>query len=127
MSGMILQFLDELGHDLVRVAHQTKIGNVEDGRVWVAIDGHNCAGVFHARQMLYGAGDTYCDVEFRRYDFSRLADLQLVGRNTCVDKRARAADRAAKRIRQFADEPLEVFAVLERSTARDDDSRFGDI
>src|SRR4051812_14609445 len=40
-GGVVLQFLDELGHDLVRIADQTIIGDIENRRVWIAVDCHN--------------------------------------------------------------------------------------
>ena len=63
----------------------------------------------------------------RRDDLAGLADLQLVGRDAGVDQRPRAAGGAAEHVGQPADEPLEVFAVLDCPAAGDDDFGLGDI
>ena len=115
------------GTSLVCVADEAVVGHIEDRRIGVAVDGHDRARVFHACQMLHGAGNSHRDVQFWRHDFAGLADLQLVRRNSRVDECARAADGAAKRIGEFADEALEIFRVFECSTAGDDDPSLGDI
>ena len=84
-------FLNQLGHDGINVADQAVVGDVENRRFGVAVDGHDRPRVLHARQMLHGAGNAQGDVQLRGDDLAGLADLQFVRRDASVDQRPRAA------------------------------------
>ena len=47
--------LFEFGQDHEEIADQTVVGNLEDRRLLVLVDGDNHLGVFHAGKMLDGA------------------------------------------------------------------------
>ena len=42
-----------------QIAHQTNVGDLEDRRVAVFVDGHDSAGIFDAGQVLDGTGDAH--------------------------------------------------------------------
>ena len=53
------------GHDLVDVAHDAVVGDLEDRRVLVVVDGHDDLGVGHTGGVLHLAGDAQCNVDVR--------------------------------------------------------------
>src|SRR3546814_14048296 len=76
----------ELRHDLEQVADEAEVGDLEDRRVLVLVDGDDGLGILHAGEVLDGAGDADGDVEFGRDDLAGLADLIVVGRVTRTDR-----------------------------------------
>ena len=48
-----------------QVSDQTVVGNLEDGSIFVLVDGHNDLTVLHAGQMLNRSGDTHSNVQIR--------------------------------------------------------------
>jgi hypothetical protein len=55
----------ELRSDDVQVAHYTEVGELEDRRLGVLVDGHDGLGGLHAGTMLDRTGDAERDVELR--------------------------------------------------------------
>src|SRR5205823_1682790 len=96
--------LRQLRHDLVQVADDAEVGELEDGRVRVLVDGDDRLRALHADLVLDRAGDADRDVELRRDVLAGLADLRRVRVPAGVDDRARGADRAAERLRESLDE-----------------------
>ena len=84
------------GTSLEQVADQAVIGDLEDRRFFVLVDGDDHLAVLHAGEMLDGAGDADGDIEFGRDDLAGLADLVVVGHEAGVDRGARGADRGAE-------------------------------
>src|SRR5579863_2452211 len=109
----------ELRDDLEQVAHQSDVGDLEDRRFAVLVDGHDGACVLDARQMLNGPGDADGDVHLRRDDLARLADLHFIRRITGIDGGARGAHGRADFVRE-AEQQLEVFRTAEGAAARYD-------
>src|SRR3954451_24706433 len=115
-----LHGLGELGHDLVEVADDAEVGELEDRRVGVLVDRHDVLGALHADLVLDRARDAGRQVELRRDRLAGLADLGRVGVPARVDHRARRRDRAAERARQLL-ELLEAFGLAQTATAGDQD------
>ena len=112
----------QLRHDLEQVADQAVIGDLEDRRLLVLVDGDDDLAVLHAGQVLDGAGDADGDVELGRHDLAGLADLVVVGHEAGVDRGARGADGGAELVGERL-EHLEVLARAHAAAARDDDLR----
>jgi hypothetical protein len=49
--------------------------HLEDGGLWVAVDGHNNLAVFHASNMLDGTTDAHCNIQLRCNHLACLANL----------------------------------------------------
>ena len=91
---------DELGqlrHDLVQVADDAEVGELEDRRVRILVDRDDHARALHPDLVLDRARDPDRDVELRRDGLAGLADLRRVRVPAGVDDRARRRDRAAER------------------------------
>ena len=110
----------ELRDDLVDVADDAEVAEVEDRRVRVLVDGDDRAGALHADLVLDRARDAERDVELRRDGLAGLADLRRVRVPAGVDDRARRADRAAERLRELL-RKREVLRRAEAAAAGDDD------
>src|SRR6185437_3977567 len=90
--------LRQLRDDLVQVADDAEVGELEDGRVRVLVDRDDRAGALHADLVLDRARDATGDVELRRDAPARLTDLRGVRVPAGVDDGARRRDRAAERL-----------------------------
>ena len=87
--------LGELGDDLVQVADDPEVGELEDRGVRVLVDRHDVLRGLHADLVLDRAGDAGRQVQLRRDGLARLADLGGVGVPAGVDHRAGGRDGAA--------------------------------
>src|SRR4051794_992883 len=115
-----LHGLGELGHDLVEVADDAEVGELEDRRVGVLVDGHDVLGALHADLVLDRARDPRGQIELRRDRLAGLADLRGVRPPARVDHRARGRDGAAERVREVL-ELLEARGLAQPAAARDED------
>src|SRR5215218_3772300 len=112
-----LHGLGELGHDLVEVADDPEVGELEDRGVGVLVDRDDVLRGLHADLVLDGAGDARCQVELRRDGLARLPDLRGVRVPARVDDRAGRGDGAAERAGQVL-ERLEALLVAQPAAAR---------
>src|SRR5262245_35422862 len=71
----LFQLRLERRHRLEEVRDQADIGDLEDRRLLVLVDGHDDLRVLHSGQMLDRAGDADGDIELGRHDLAGLADL----------------------------------------------------
>src|SRR5690348_4630475 len=69
----------EGGHDFEDVADDAVIGNFENGRVGILVDGNDGARAFHSNDMLNCAADAQSEIEFWRDGLAGAADLPLHG------------------------------------------------
>src|SRR5262249_57699325 len=76
-SFCLMQLFGQGGHDFEDVADHTVVGDFEDGRVLVLVDGDDGARALHAHDVLDGAGNAEGQIEFRRDGLARTADLAL--------------------------------------------------
>src|SRR5688500_5964020 len=95
---LALDRLGQLGNDLVQVAHDAEVGELEDRRVRVLVDRDDVLRRLHADLVLDRAGDSDREVELRRDGLARLADLAGVGEPARVDDRAGRGNCAAGRV-----------------------------
>src|SRR4029077_8195851 len=93
-------FLDQLRHDLVDIAHDPEVRQLEDRRLWVLVDGDDRPGTLHPDRMLHGARDAQRDVDRRLDGRTGLPDLERVRFPTGINDRAAGADRRAPLGRQ---------------------------
>src|SRR3954454_23282806 len=121
----LLQELRELRDDLVQVADDAEIGELEDRGVAVLVDRDDRPRALHADLVLDRAGDSDGDVELRRHALPRLADLCRVRVPAGVDDGTRRRNRTAKRLRELFDQ-LEVLGAAETPAARHDHLRLLD-
>src|SRR3954452_8396565 len=87
-----LHRLGQLGQDLVEVADDAEVGELEDRGVCVLVDGHDVLRGLHADLVLDRAGDARRQVQLRRDGLARLADLRRVRVPAGVDHRAGGGD-----------------------------------
>src|SRR3954453_1396839 len=87
-----LDGLGELGQDLVQVAHDAQVRELEDRSVRVLVDRDDVLRGLHADLVLDRAGDAGGQVELRRDGLAGLADLGGVGVPAGVDHGARGGD-----------------------------------
>ena len=103
------------------------VGDLEDRRVGVLVDGDDEVRALHADQVLDRAGDADRDVELGRDDLARAADLILVRQPARVDDRARRAHLRAERLDERLQHRLEVLGLLQAPAAGDDDLGLGQV
>src|SRR5690606_29363207 len=99
VSGPLLGLhgLGELGQDLMEVAHDAEVGELEDRGVRVLVDRHDVLRGLHPDLVLDGARDTRREVELRRDRLAGLTDLRRVRVPAGVDDRAGGRDGTAER------------------------------
>ena len=90
-SAARLERLDQLGQHLVDVAHDAEVGDTEDRRLLVLVDGDDVLGALHADQVLGRTRDAAGHVDRRLHDLAGLTDLVGVGNPTGVDDGAACA------------------------------------
>src|SRR5688500_4111179 len=108
----------QLGHDLVQIAHDPEVAELEDRRVLILVDRDDVLGVLHADLVLDRAGDAGGEIELRRHRLAGLADLRRVRRPAGIDDRAGRSDGATERFGELVCDG-EIVRISE-STARAD-------
>src|SRR5437764_722884 len=76
---------DQFGDGGEQVLDEAVVGDAEDRRFLVLVDRDDDLRILHSREMLDRAADADGDIELRRDDLSRLADLPVVRRIAAVD------------------------------------------
>src|ERR687889_895704 len=71
LASRLGQLLLELRQELEQIPDEAVVGDLEDRRLLVLVDGDDDLGVLHAGQVLDGARDAHRDVEVRRHDLAR--------------------------------------------------------
>ena len=87
---------DERRQNLVHVAHDPEIRDLEDRRDGVLVDGHDVLLTLHADHVLGRTRDTARDVDHRLHGLTGLADLVRIGNPPGVDDGTRCARRAVQ-------------------------------
>src|SRR3954469_3569880 len=105
-----LHGLGQLRDDLVEVADDAEVGELEDRGVRVLVDRHDVLRALHADLVLDRARDAGREVELRRHRLARLPALRRVRVPAGVDHRAGRGDGAAERAGEGL-ERLEAFGL----------------
>src|SRR3954453_23494005 len=123
-----LHRVGQLRQDLVEVADDAEVGELEDRRVGVLVDGHDVLRGLHADLVLDRAGDARREVQLRRGGLARLADLRRVRVPAGVDHRAGRGDGgvAAEGLGEVVAE-LEALGLAEAAAAGDEDASALDV
>src|SRR5205085_8323508 len=98
-----LQRLQQRGDHLVHVADDAEVGDAEDRRLRVLVDGDDVLAALHADHVLRRAGDAAGDVQVRLHDLAGLTDLVRVRAPAGVDDGAAGAGRTLQRLGQVLD------------------------
>src|SRR3954468_11217241 len=115
-----LHGLGQLGQDLVQVADDAEVGELEDRRVLILVDRDDVLRRLHADFVLDRAREAHGEVELRRDRLAGLADLRRVRVPAGVDHRAGGGDGAAQRVGEVLRD-LEVLGLAEAATAAHED------
>src|SRR5579871_6071288 len=124
-----LSFLGELvaefGKRLEQIGDEAVIGDLENRRFLILVDGDDHFRILHAGEMLDRAGNADGKIKLGRHHFAGLADLPVVRRIAGIDRGARGADRGPELVGDGLDVFREVFLASKRPAAGDDDARRG--
>src|SRR6185369_14337027 len=74
----LLELFRQLGHDLEQIGHDPEIGDLEDRRLRILVDGHDDLRRPHAGQVLDRARHAEAQIELGRDGATRLADLEAM-------------------------------------------------
>src|SRR5215475_12522883 len=122
----LLELLLQERRHLEQIAHDAVVGDLEDGRLGILVDGADHLRRPHPRQVLDGPRDAEAQVELGRDGAPRLADLETMRPPPRVHRGARGAhggpDDLGERLQDH-----EVLRPLEAAPARDHDLRLGQL
>src|SRR3954462_8018226 len=110
----------ELRQDLVQVADDAEVGELEDRRVLVLVDRDDVLARLHADLVLDRARDAGREVQLRSDRLAGLADLCRVRVPAGIDHRARGGNRAAERLGEVLTE-LEALGLAQAAAAGHED------
>src|SRR5262249_45639851 len=82
----------ERGDELVEIADEAVIRDLEDRRFLVFVDRDDDLRILHAGEVLDRARDADRDIEVGGDDLAGLADLIIIGHEARIDGGARGAD-----------------------------------
>ena len=91
-----LDFLNQLGNDLVQIADNAVGGNVEDGGVLVLVDGDDVLGILHTGNVLDGTGDAQRNVDAGMHGLAGLTDLMVSGEPALIGDGTGSTDNTAQ-------------------------------
>src|SRR5262249_8991977 len=125
-SFCLMQLFGQGGHDFEDVANHAVVGDFEDRRVLVFVDGDDGARALHAHDVLDGAGNAEGEIEFRRDGLAGAAYLALHGEPSLVADRTGCRDFRAE---GFGDGfgLRDVFRRLDATTDGHDERSLGEI
>ena len=95
-SLLSLDLSDHFRYHLEQITGDAIVGNLEDGRGLVFVDGDDALGILHTGLVLDGAGDAQGDIDLGVDGFTGLAHLVIGTQPTGVDNGAGRADHAAQ-------------------------------
>ncbi|KAF1854083.1 hypothetical protein Lal_00005300 [Lupinus albus] len=110
----------------LRVGDEAVVGDLEDRRLLVLVDGDDDLAVLHAGQMLDGARDADGDIEVRRDDLAGLADLIVVRDEAGIDGGAAGTDGGPQLVGDGFQQ-VEIVARLHAAPAGNDDAGRGQL
>src|SRR5680860_463802 len=114
-----LELPDQGRDDLEQIADNAKRGNLEDRRLWIAVDRDDAIGSGHPDKVLGRSGDANRQVQLRTYGMTGGSNLVAVRTPSRADRGARCADGRMKHSGEFLDQ-REVLGFAEATPAGDD-------
>src|SRR5947209_6520191 len=93
MRFALLYFLGEPRKNGQDISNNTKVGNREDGRVLILVDGYDVFRAFHTCEMLDCSTDTTGNIERWFYCFAGLTNLVTVRQPACINNSTSCASR----------------------------------
>src|SRR2546425_5246526 len=121
-----LEFLGQRRDHLEEVGHDAVIGDLEDRRLRVLVDGDDDLRGAHAGQVLDGARDAEAEVELGRDRAAGLADLEAVRPPAGVHRGARGADGGADHLAHVLQNYV-VLGAFHAAPTGDDDFGLGQL
>src|SRR2546422_5146603 len=121
-----LEFLGQRRDHLEEVGHDAVIGDLEDRRLRVLVDGDDDLRGAHAGQVLDGARDAEAEVELGRDRAAGLADLEAVRPPAGVHRGARGADGGADHLAHVLQNYV-VLGAFHAAPTGDDDLGLGQL
>ena len=97
---------------------------MENGGVFVFVDGDDALRVLHSCEVLDRSRDSHGNIEFGGNDLSRLAHLIVIGGIARINRRARGPDCSPQLVRDSFQQD-KVFFALQGATAGNDHPRCG--
>src|SRR5260370_40281213 len=126
-SGLgFLRFLRQRGDEIKQVAHHAVVGDLEDRRLGIFINGDDGARALHAHNMLDGAADADGQVKFWRNRLAGAADLAVHGQPAGIAYGTRRGNLAAQRVGQRLGQ-LDVLLLLDAAAHGDNNLGLGKI
>src|SRR5262249_8417723 len=107
-TAELAEFRRQFRQRLVKIGNESIVGDLEDRRLFVLVDGPDAFRFFDAGRMLDRAGNPARVVERGRHTLAGLAALPVVGRIPGVDRRARSADRRT----ELVGDRLDIFGEI---------------
>jgi hypothetical protein len=123
---IVFEFFDEGGNDFEEIADDAVIGDFEDGRVLILVDGGDGARALHAHHMLDGAADAQREIKLGRDGLAGAADLAVHRKPAFVANRARRGDFAAHELGQLFGEG-NIFGRFDAAADGDQDGRLREV
>src|SRR6476646_10596955 len=125
-SSLSLERLDHGGNDFEQVADDAVLGDLEDRRVGVLVDGDDGLAALHADQMLDGAGDAEREIELRGDGLAAAADLALHRQPAGVADGTRGGEFRMQRLGELLRDG-DLVLLLDAAADRDDALGLGEI
>src|SRR5215813_15378320 len=91
-SFCLMQLFGQGGHDFEDVADDAVVGDFEDGRVLVFVDGDDGARAFHSDDVLNGAADSKREVKLWRDGLAGSTNLAFHREPAFIANRTRCGD-----------------------------------
>ena len=110
-----------LRHQFKQIANQAVIGDLEDRRIGILVDGDDDFRLLHPGKVLDGAGNTDGNVKLRGDDLAGLTDLIVIGHKAGIDGGTGGAQRCTELVGERFEQGVVVFATAQTTTAGDDD------
>ena len=76
---LAVELFGELRQNLEEVRHEAEVGDLEDRRLLVLVDGADHAAVLHPGEVLDRAGNADRDIEVGRHNLAGLATWKSLG------------------------------------------------
>src|SRR5215218_7136647 len=108
-----LELAGQFWDNFEQIADEADVGDLEDRRLVVLVDGDDGLGILHPGEVLDGARNADGNVELRSDDLAGLANLVIVGRIARIDRGAAGADGGAELVGERVEQSMELLRRAE--------------